>query len=683
DPADSLIVTSIQKMSNIDEENGGLKAADLAIICSKRIVFIIDECHRSTFGDMLLTIKRTFPRALFFGFTGTPIERENQKKMNTTATVFGNELHRYSIADGIRDRNVLGFDPYMVLTYKDNDVRTVVALEKAKAATVEEALADPGKKQVFLTYMNTVPMAGVRHDDGSYDKGIEDFIPNSQYRTDEHQSMVVKDILDNWVVLSQGSKFHAIFATHSIPEALEYYHRFKAEAPDLKVTALFDPSIDNSDGARVKEDGLLELIGDYNARYGQDFTAPSFQKMKKDIAARLAHKKPYERIDREPDKQIDLLIVVDQMLTGFDSKWIDTLYMDKMLSYENVIQAFSRTNRLFGPDKPFGTIKYYRRPHTMERNIAEAVKLYSGDKPLGLFAQRLPQNLTTMNLLFSQISDLFEASGVKNFESLPADKPSRRKFALLFKQFNEYLEAAKIQGFAWNRLEYVFTHEDSGEKETITLALDERTYLILVKRYKELFSHDPSSGIEETPYEIEGYLTTIDTDKIDTDYMNSRFVKFLKLLHQDGASRDELQRVEDELHNTFASLSQDEQKYANIFLHDIQRGDVQPEEGKTFRDYITLYVSRAKDDQIHRLAFYALGLNEEKLREMMSLHVTEANINEFGRFDALKATIDKTKAKAYFEAVTGKKMPLPMVNTRADKLLRDFILNGGFDIDLP
>ena len=207
--------------------------------------------------------------------------------------------------------------------------------------------------------------------------------------------------------------------------------------------------------------------------------------------------------------------------------------------------------------------------------------------------------------------------------------------------------------------------------------------MILVKRYKELFSHDPSSGIEETPYEIEGYLTTIDTDKIDTDYMNSRFVKFLKLLHQDGASRDELQRVEDELHNTFASLSQDEQKYANIFLHDIQRGDVQPEEGKTFRDYITLYVSRAKDDQIHRLAFYALGLNEEKLREMMSLHVTEANINEFGRFDALKATIDKTKAKAYFEAVTGKKMPLPMVNTRADKLLRDFILNGGFDIDLP
>ena len=495
--------------------------------------------------------------------------------------------------------------------------------------------------------------------------------------------MVVKDILENWVVLSQGGKFHAIFATSSIPEALEYYRRFKAAAPELRVTALFDPSIDNDGGARVKEDGLLELIADYNARYGQDFTAATFAKMKKDIAARLAHKKPYERIDREPDKQIELLIVVDQMLTGFDSKWINTLYLDKMLRYENIIQAFSRTNRLFGPDKPFGTIKYYRRPHTMERYIEAAVKLYSGDKPLGLFAQRLPKNLTAMNFIFTQIKDVFEQAGVQNFEKLPAELPERKKFAELFRQFNEYLEAAKVQGFVWNKLQYDFTDDDTGEQQSIVMALDETTYLILVKRYKELFIRVPGGETEDTPYDIEGYLTTIDTDKIDTDYMNSRFVKFLKLLHQDGAPQEELRKAEDELHKTFATLSQEEQKYANIFLHDIQSGDVQPEEGMTFRDYITLYVTRAKDDQIHRLAVHALGLDEAMLREMMALHVTEDNINEFGRFDALKATIDKAKAKAYFEAVTGKKMPLPVVNTRADKLLRDFIIKGGFDIELP
>ena len=99
---------------------------------SKRIVFIVDECHRSTFCDMLVTIKQTFPNAVFFGFTGTPIHDENQKYMNTTTTVFGNELHRYSIADGIRDGNVLGFDPYMTATYTDKDLRRAVALEKAR-----------------------------------------------------------------------------------------------------------------------------------------------------------------------------------------------------------------------------------------------------------------------------------------------------------------------------------------------------------------------------------------------------------------------------------------------------------------------------------------------------------------------------------------------------------------------
>lgn len=682
DPADTLIVTSIQKMSNISDENEGLKASDIDIINSKRLVFIVDEAHRSTFGDMLRTIKDTFKKAIFFGFTGTPIQDENQKKMNTTATVFGDELHRYSIADGIRDKNVLGFDPYKVLTFKDNDVRTVVALEKAKAESVEDAFADDAKKKVFLEYMQDIPMAGHFEDDGTYVKGIEDYLPNSQYRTDEHQKMLVKDILDNWLVLSQGGKFHAIFATSSIPEALEYYKRFKDASSNLKVTALFDPSIDNNGGARVKEDGLQEIIEDYNARYNQDFRAATFAKMKKDIAARLAHKKPYERIEREPEKEIDLLIVVDQMLTGFDSKWINTLYLDKVLRYENIIQAFSRTNRLFGPDKPFGTIKYYRRPHTMEKYIEAAVKLYSGDRPLGLFAQRLQKNLVNMNFLYEQIRDVFEQAGVVNFEKLPPEMSERRKFAELFKQFNDYLEAAKVQGFSWKQLEYSFHNDESDESEVITMALDETTYLILVKRYKELFGPAPGPDAEDVPYDIDGYITTIDTDKIDSDYMNSRFEKYLKILHTEGSDAKDLQKAEEELHKTFATLSQEEQKYANIFLHDIQSGNVKVESGKTFREYVTEYCSKAKDDQIHRLAAYALGVNEVMLRDMMSHHITEDNINEFGRFNALKATVDKDMARTYFEKLTGQKLPIPRINREVDMLLRDFVLKGGFDIEI-
>lgn len=629
----------------------------------------------------MITIKTTFPKALFFGFTGTPIQEENEKKKNTTTTVFGNELHRYSIADGIRDKNVLGFDPYKVLTFKDRDVRKVVALEKAKAKTEEEAIKDPKKSKIYYKYMdaNQVGMVGHHDNTGKYIKGIEDYIPNIQYQSEEHTNVVVQDILDNWVTLSHNSKFHAIFATSSIPEAIEYYRLIRKAKPELKVTALFDSNIDNNGGVIFKEEGLVEIIKDYKKQYGQDFTIPTFAKMKKDIAARLAHKKPYERIANEPDKQIDLLIVVDQMLTGFDSKWINTLYMDKIMWYENIIQAFSRTNRLFGADKPFGTIRYYRKPHTMERNINDAVKLYSGDKVWGLFVQHLVENLKKLNEFFTEIAELFKNEGIENFERLPDDKDVCRKFAKDFNEFNGYLEAAKIQGFKWDVSNYV--DEETGE--IIEPAFGENTYLILVLRYKELYSAGGGNGgNDETPYDLVGYITEIDTGLIDSDYMNSRFDKYIKLLHTDGTSKEVLEQVETELHKTFATLSQEEQKYANIFLHDIQRGDVEVAEGKTLRDYINEYMTVAKDDQIHRISM-ALGVDEGILRNLMSLKLNEANLNEFGRYDELKKTVNKAKAKEYFEQIEGTKIMPPKVIVKVDNLLREFILGGGIEIPLP
>ena len=682
-PSDTLIVTSIQKMSNINEEaKTRLNPNDIAIINAKRIVFIVDECHRSTFGDMMLTIKHTFPRAMFFGFTGTPIQGENQKKMSTTATVFGNELHRYSIADGIRDKNVLGFDPYKVLTFKDSDLRKAVALEKAKA-TEDEVYTDPQKSKVFYKYYN-LTMAGEKDALGEEIKGIEDYIPNRQYEGDEHQKTVVEDICENWKTLSRFGKFHAIFATSSIPEAIQYYRRFKAAAPWLKVTALFDPNIDNNGTGIAKEEGLKEIIEDYNARYGQEFSIPTFAKMKKDIAARLAHKSPYQRVERAPEKQIDLLIVVDQMLTGFDSKWINTLYLDKMLQYEGLIQAFSRTNRLFGPDKPFGIIRYYRRPHTMEKNIADAVKEYSGDKPFGLFVDKLDKNVKKLNALYAEIKDLFASAGIEEFSQIPAETPERKKFADLFQSFNENLEAAKVQGFEWDK-PVIVVDEDTQKKTEFHADFNERTFKVLALRYKELFTEKPGEDgedDEEVPYAVNGYLTSIDTADIDTDYMNSRFEKYLKIFYQEGAEAEAIHQAETELHKTFATLSQEEQKYANIFLHDIQSGAVVPQPGKTLREYIAGYIAQKQNDQIHKVA-EVFGLDEKKLRAFMRANITEANINEFGRFDDLKATVDKAKAKAYFEAIEGTKLIPPKVPVKYDKLLREFIVSGGFDLKMP
>ena len=233
--ADTLIVTSIQKMSNIRDEEGGKNARDIELIGKKRLVFIVDEAHRSTFGDMLAIIKETFPRAIFFGFTGTPVFEENAKKNNAQTDVFGNELHRYSIADGIRDKNVLGFDPYKVLTFRDKDVRQAVALEKAKAATVADALNDPAKAAVYYKYMDNtqVKMYGKPGPDGKWIKGIEDYLPNTQYLTTEHKQTVIEDIKENWLTLSHNGKFHAIFATSSIPEAIEYYRMMKITIPEL------------------------------------------------------------------------------------------------------------------------------------------------------------------------------------------------------------------------------------------------------------------------------------------------------------------------------------------------------------------------------------------------------------------------------------------------------------------
>lgn len=676
-----LIVTSIQKMSNIKDEDDGLNARDVKIMSSKRIVFIIDEAHRSTFGDMLLTIKDTFPSAIFFGFTGTPIQDENQKKMNTTSTVFGNELHRYSIADGIRDGNVLGFDPYKVMTYRDRDLREAVALTKAKASSVKEALADPKKKKTFNKYMKEVNMAGDYDSSGKYISGIEDFLPRAQYNRDEHCEQVVNDIIDNWMVLSEDGKFHAIFATSSIADAIDYFHRFRNVKPDLKVTALFDPHIDNEGSTEYKEEGLVEIITAYNELYNQDFKLATHAKFKKDIADRLAHKKSYARIAHTPAEQLDILIVVDQMLTGFDSKWVNTLYLDKVLEYENIIQAFSRTNRLFNHDeKPHGTIRYYRKPHTMERNIKRAIKLYSGDRVRGLFVEKLPFNLKAMNQTFDEIAQLFQTASVENFEKLPEDLSERGRFASLFKEFNLYLEAARLQGFKWQKLKYSFDTEDENEKEVIELAIDENTYLILVLRYKELFSETGGgAGGSDVPYEIEGYLTEINTDKIDADYMNTRFEKYLRSLNDENLNKKELQKTLDELHKTFASLTQEEQKFAGIFLRDVQRGDAEIVEGKSFKDYVIEYQSSAKSDQIHKIS-EALGLDESKLRVMIESGVSEKNLNEFGRFDELKATIDKAKAKEYIEKQEGIELPQRKVNIKAQRLLKQFIVDGGFEI---
>ncbi|MCM1139883.1 MAG: HsdR family type I site-specific deoxyribonuclease [Muribaculum sp.] len=685
-----LIVTSIQKMGLVYDkkrgEEGGFAKQRLDKIRAKRIVFIIDECHRSTFGETLAGIKQNFPGALYFGFTGTPIDDENDVNGMTTKDLFGERLHLYSIADGIRDGNVLGFDPYKVLTLKDKDVRLAVALAEAKAETLEEVFEDEAKKEVYDRIM-AMPMVSTERnpDTGAYLPGVEDLLPNSQYRRAEHREKVVEDIIENFPVLSAGGKFHAILATSSIPEAIEYYRLLKAKAPNLKCTAIFDPSIDNngSDRAMIKEEGLVEILEDYAKHFGIEFTIPTWQFFKKDVAKRMAHKKPYQRIGR--DKQLDIMIVVDQMLTGFDSKWVNTMYVDKMLAYEGLIQAFSRTNRLFGHDKRFGIIRYYRRPHRMERNIEDAFALYAHGRPDGIFVSKLGHNIGSMNHHFEEIKYMFERADIENFSQLPTETSVRSRFAREWRNLNAALDAAKMQGFIWSKKRYKWTDED-GKSRVATIAFDEATYLTLAQRYKELHqssSTGPTGGEEEVPYEIEPYLTEIDTGRIDSAYMNSRFQKYLESFYNDD-EKEVIDAIDKELHMSFAHLSAEDQKYANIFLNDIQQGRVNRDDiasDKSLSDYIEDYKAAAKNDQIHRFA-ETFGVDEDKLRDIIALHLPESNLGQGGHYDELYATLNKGRAGDFLQQLNGGQ-PVPpfLVAAKADKLLRDFIVRGGFDID--
>lgn len=210
--------------------------------------------------------------------------------------------------------------------------------------------------------------------------------------------------------------------------------------------------------------------------------------------------------------------------------------------------------------------------------------------------------------------------------------------------------------------------------------LDEATYSKLLQRYKEL-ENDGGIGGDDIPFDLKAHLTEIDTGLIDTAYMNSRFEKYIKALDA-GIPPEELEAVKNDLHKSFALLSQEEQKYANIFLHDIQSGNIKLELGKTFRDYVTEYQSQAKNDKIHCFASL-LGLDEEQLRNMVALNLNEKNINEFGRLDDLKKTIDMAKAKLFMEALAQKPLIPPLVHRETDKILRKFILSGGADVDLP
>ena len=656
DDSSQLIVASIQKMSRITIENGA-NPLDVQKIQKKRIVFIIDEAHQDVAGEMLAGIKRTYKNALFFGFTGTPIMPENAINGITTQGLFGECLHSYNILNGIRDKNVLGFKTFKISTFDENELKEIVSKQKSGVTDVAAA-----SDEQFATYRKWKQKSMLE---------IEKELDRSIYREGEsgkkHRQAVADSILKNWDIQSNRGQFHQILATSSISEAIEYYDLFASNDKGLFVTAIFDPSTDLSEGDTWKEDAIARILTDYNNRFGFRYNLASYKNFKDDVCSRLAHIEPYKSLDINRADAVNIVIVVNQLLTGFDSKWINVLNLDKVLIYQKYIQAASRTNRLFRQDlKPYGIIKYYRVPHLQEELANEALRLYiESDEYKYVFASSLGYNIITINECFKDIKTLFTRIGVPNFDKIPRDEADQRAFANAFSEMASAVSRAIPELFNWAQTTY--KTEDCGD---VSVNIDELTFEILRKRYSELSREqvvDPANI-----YEIKTYLVEQENN-IDLAFLEANFQAFYKDL-SNNATPQEIEKVLLELRTKFAVLSVDEQRIAEIILSDIQSGEFDYQDNKGFMDYILEYSQR---ELYQNIAMYAkeFGVDKSILTYLVESHFKNGGeLRQYSRFDSLVQTIDKNFAQIILERLEGAPVPARKVIIKAKDYLEDFIL---------
>ena len=659
DTPNLLIVTSIQKMSNLTTVEPTPNAARIAKVQKKKLVFIIDEAHRSTFGTMLRDIKFTYPKAMFFGFTGTPILDVNAVDGITTDGLFGECLHKYTITEGIRDKNVLGFKPSKVVTFDEEDFREKIALSKIGKACVTDLTDDEYAKFHALVSRDMIE--------------VEADVGNALYSDDDtgeaHRKSVVSDILSKWDRISYRGRFHYILATSSIREAIEYYRLLKDNDKGLFVTAVFDPHTDNESDDIFKDKGVEEILLEYNKHFNFRFTVGAYRRFKDDVCSRLAHKEPYKDIDTRRDEAVNIVIVVNQLLTGFDSKWINTLYLDKVIEYEQFIQAASRTNRLNGYQKQYGIIKYCRKPYTMEQNAEEALKLYAETGYKGVFVPSLGQNIIGMNNDYQSIVKLFEKNGIEHFSRLPDGQNDIKLFADLFNNISNYYWRSVPQLFTWTKKTY--DTEDAGE---VTVLLDEMTYEILRQRYSEISRTVQPGG--DMIYDIKAFLTEIPSNEINRVFMESKFSEVLKDL-SNGAKPEDIKVLLDELKSNFTVLSAEDQITAEAILEEIYSGALKDiDESKTLAEYIEIYNRNTLRANIEKFSD-AFGFDRDKLSRIMVFHLTEETLLQGGMFDQIMSTLDRARAKETMEALEKVEIRAHRVTQKAEGYLKKFILSRG------
>lgn len=348
-----IIVTTIQKLNNL------MKSEDNLPVYQKQVVFIFDECHRSQFGEAQKQLRKKFKKYYQFGFTGTPIFPENAYGSETTASVFGRELHSYVITDAIRDEKVLKFKvDYNNVRPRFRNIETELDEQKLSAAENKQALLHPARINEISQYI----------------------LHNFRIKTHRNQS--------------DSKGFNAMFAVSSVDAAKYYYEelnrlQINSDKP-LKIATIFsfaaneeqsaigeiaDENFEPSAMDLSAKEFLTKAIDDYNALFGTSYgiDGKEFQNYYRDLAKRVKN------------KEVDLVIVVGMFLTGFDAPTLNTLFVDKNLRYHGLIQAFSRTNRIYDATKTFGNIVTFR---DLEKHTIDAIKLFGDENTANVVLEK-------------------------------------------------------------------------------------------------------------------------------------------------------------------------------------------------------------------------------------------------------------------------------------------------------
>lgn len=448
-----LIVTTIQKMANAVKSDRYAKVMDE--YRNEKVVFIIDECHRSQFGDMHRDIVRHFNKAQFFGFTGTPRFEVNGKVeghiVQTTESLFGECLHSYLIKDAIFDNNVLGFHVEYIKTvegdYDLNDAQMVQGID------VDEIMS-----------------------------------------SDQRMTMIANHIVSNHKSKTRNKQYTAIFAVWSIPALIKYYDIFKSIDHDLNITGVFTYGA-NEDGegkAEHSRDSLERIIADYNALYDTNFSTDTYEAYRKDISDRVKGKKT---------KQLDILLVVNQFLTGFDSKPLDVLYVDKKLEYHDLLQAFSRTNRVEKETKPYGIVVCYRN---LKEATDNALCLFSQTNDTeGILAPSFNEFVDKFNELVRELRQIAPSPYAVD---VMQDEDEQKKFIDVFKALSKILTSLKtFVEFNYEKSRLYLTDQEYEDYKS--------KYFMLYQRHKN--TKEKVSVLDDVDFCIE----LIESDHINVAYI--------------------------------------------------------------------------------------------------------------------------------------------------------------------